>query len=156
MKRTVILSTLTILAIAGTTVSASAFGDRDGRKGPRIEFSTLDTNGDGQLTEAEMQAHATARFNEADTNGDGSLSAEELAARADSQKAERMSRRIAKMIEKRDTNGDGVLSQEELQPRDRGDMFAKLDTNEDGMISQEEFDAAKGKFGKRKGGRDHN
>lgn len=156
MKRTVILSTLTILAIAGTAVSASAFGDRDGRKGPRIEFSTLDSNGDGQLTETEMQAHATARFNEADTNGDGSLSAEELTARADSQKAERMARRIAKMIEKRDTNGDGVLSQEELQPRDRGDMFAKLDTNEDGMISQEEFDAAKGKFGKRKGGRDHN
>jgi Ca2+-binding EF-hand superfamily protein len=154
MKRSVLVSALTILAVAGTTVSVSAMGGgKTGMKGPRIEFSTLDSDGDGQVTQAEMQAHAAARFAAVDTNGDGALNAEELTARADSERAERMQRRVAKMIEKRDTNGDGQLSQEEMEAGKRGgDIFAKLDTNKDGALSQEEFDAGKKRFGKRHGG----
>lgn len=151
MKRTIIITTLTALAIAGTTVSASAAGGH-GRKGPQLEFSDLDANGDGQITEAELTAHAAARFAAVDTNGDGVLSAEELAARAESENAERQAKRIERMISKMDENDDGVLSAEEMQRRDPAKMISRLDADEDGAVSQEEFDNAKKRFGKRKGG----
>lgn len=160
MKRTVVISALTVLAIAGTTLSASAHeGGKRGHQGPRVEFSDLDANADGQLTAAELDAHAAARFAEADTNGDGVLNAEELAARSDREVSERMEKRIAKMIEKMDANDDGGLSLDEMQRRDSAEMIAKLDTNEDGTVSAEEFEERKGdrkgkkrfKDGKKKG-----
>ncbi|MFY0597698.1 MAG: EF-hand domain-containing protein [Cognatishimia sp.] len=142
MKRAVLISGVTAMALALTAGVASAKGGH-GKHGPRVSFEQLDVNGDGQITKDEIAAAATARFNEADTNGDGNLSAEELAAASERAKEER----IAKMIEKRDENGDGVLSQAEMQPKeDRTDkMFERMDENGDGVISAEEFEAAKSK-----------
>lgn len=151
MKRAVLISGVTAIALALTAVSASAkgFGGRDG--GPRMSFEQLDANGDGVLTQDELQAQGAARFAAVDANGDGLLSAEEIAAQADRD----ISDRVAKMIEKRDANGDGLLSQEEMQPNEdrAARFFERMDENGDGGISQEEFEAKK-KHGKRKGGRD--
>lgn len=143
MKRAVLISGVTAMALALTAGVAAAKGGHGKHGGARINFEQLDTNGDGQVTKEEIAAAATARFVEVDTNGDGTLSAEELAAASERASEER----VAKMIEKRDENGDGVLSQEEMQPdTDRTDrMFEKLDENEDGVISAEEFEAMKDK-----------
>lgn len=126
--------------------------------GSRIDFETLDADGNGEITQAEMTAQAEARFAEADTNGDGNLSVEELTARADAKSAERMQRRIARMIENRDANGDGMLSAEEMRPDEKraAGRFDKLDADDNGSISKEEFETAMarhgGKHKKRHGG----
>ncbi len=122
--------------------------------GSRIDFETLDADGNGEITQAELTAQAEARFAEADTNGDGNLSVEELTARAEGKSQERMERRIAKMIERRDANGDGVLSAEEMRPDEsRAERrFDKLDADDNGSISKEEFETAMARHGdKRKG-----
>ncbi len=149
MKRAVLISGVTAIALAFTAASVTA-KPGGGHRGERVSFEQLDANGDGFVTIEELQAQGQARFAETDTNGDGLLSAEEIAAKADRD----ISDRVAKMIEKRDTNGDGLLSQEEMQPNgDRAArMFDRLDDNGDGQISEEEF--ASMKKGKRKGGRD--
>jgi Ca2+-binding EF-hand superfamily protein len=149
MKRAVLISGVTAIALAVTAISASA-KPGGGERGERVSFEQLDTNGDGFVTMEELQARGEARFADTDTDGDGLLSAEEIAAKANRD----VSDRVTRMIEKRDTNGDGLLSQEEMQPNgDRAArMFDRLDDNGDGQISEEEF--ASMKKGKRKGGRD--
>ncbi len=130
------------IALASVPIMAEARGD----KGPRINFEQLDTNSDGEVTQAEMDAHRNARFASADTNGDGALSKEEMLARAQEGSEDRMTRRIDRMIDRLDANNDGKLSQEEMQARGegrRGDMFERLDTDNSGGISKEEFEQAK-------------
>ena len=38
--------------------------------GPKMSFEELDTDRDGQVTQAELEAHKAARFAETDSNGD--------------------------------------------------------------------------------------
>lgn len=155
MKRAVLISGVTVAAIALTSSFAMAKGGHHGHRGGEpMTFEQLDTNGDGMVTLAELQARGEARFNETDTDGNGSLSAEEMKAKSERATDER----IAKMIEKRDENGDGELSLDEVKPDgDRAEkMFERLDEDGDGNISQAEFDAMKDKRkgGKRHGGKD--
>lgn len=52
-------------------------GMRGGRGGPDGMIKRADANGDGQVTKAELQTAALARFDKADADGDGTISAEE-------------------------------------------------------------------------------
>jgi len=120
----------------------------------RISFAMLDADGDGKLTQVEMDALKTAQFAKTDTNGDGMLSADEMLARGNAQMGERMAKRIAHMIKRRDANNDGMLSLSEMGGMPRGDMlFKRLDADGDGAISSDEFAARK--FGRagRQGGK---
>lgn len=169
MKRATLISTAAVLAILAGSVGAQAAGRDDVRRGdhgPRFSFEELDANSDGKVTPEEMTAHKAARFAAADTDGDGKLSVEEMAARAESDRAERMKKGLARMIEKRDTDGDGLLSIEEIGPKDgeKSRFMEKLDSDGDGAVSAEEFAKMKdmrgkghhGKDGKRHGkDRDH-
>lgn len=144
MKYTVRLTALSIaLLVGGMTMSASANG-----RGP--DFDTLDANGDGQLTQAELSAHGEARFAAADGNGDGALSLEELQA----MRMKGAEKRAARMMKHLDANEDGQLTQDEMKSGRRGGdraarMFQHADADGDGAISKEEFDTAKMKRGKR-------
>ena len=146
MKSKILMAVL----LSGVVLSAGAASADNDRERP--DFATLDLNGDGSLSQDELQAQGDARFATADANGDGALSAEELIAAADARAADR----VEKMIERLDENGDGVLQQEELQARRGGDraeqMFERADANDDGVLSQEEFDEAKERRGERRGG----
>ena len=53
---------------------------RPGRGDPARRFAKIDTNGDGLLDKAEIDAMQTRRFKRLDTNADGVLSAAERAA----------------------------------------------------------------------------
>ena len=130
------------LAVVLTPMSALALGEGRGA-GNRPSFETLDADGNGEVTKAEMQAAADARFASADTDGDGFLSVEELTAQA----SERMGARIEKMIERRDANDDGKLSRDELRPNEERmeKRFARIDADGNGAISKEEFEAMKDK-----------
>lgn len=152
MKRAVLISGVTAIAVALSAGLVAAKGGHGGKHGPRLNFEDVDANGDGLITKDEIVAQAAARFATVDTNGDGNLSAEELAAVSERAKEDR----IAKMIERRDENGDGVLSQAEMAPNeDRADrMFERLDSNGDGAISAEEFAEMKDKRKGKRGGKD--
>jgi hypothetical protein len=139
------------LAMAAVSLSSMAVEAKGGPRGERPDFSEIDANGDGALTQEEIQAFMStrgqARFAETDANGDGSLSRDEMIAAADA----RREGRIDSMIERLDTDGDGALSQEELaEGRDRFQgrrggrieaRFERMDANDDGTISQEEWTA---------------
>jgi len=143
------------LALAMTPMMAQAKGGQ----GPRVTFEELDANSDGSVTEAEMQAHRTARFTTADTDGDGSLSRAELEAQMKSQKEDRMSRRLDGMMDRLDADDNGSLSQEELAEAGsarKGKGFSRLDEDGDGAVSKAEYEEmGKKRHGGRDGGRNH-
>lgn len=69
-------------------------GDRQMRRGGRgnrgmAMMKQADTNGDGQLTQAEMQAAALARFDRVDANKDGTISQDERRAARQAMRAQR-------------------------------------------------------------------
>lgn len=138
---------LSAVAITGTATLAKGFGDR----GP-ISFQQLDTNGDGQITKEEMEAHRTQMFTSADANGDGKLSVEEMQAEAQKKANER----VSDMFARHDANKDGFLTSDELpKPRRADKMFDRIDADGNGSLSEQEFANAKDGMGRRhkKGGR---
>jgi len=153
MKKTYWIAAVLVAGLGvGVVGMASAHQGGPGR----ISFETLDTNGDGKLTQAELEAQKAARFTATDTNGDGMLSADEMLAqgkaRIGDRMAKRMEHRIGKMIERRDANGDGMLSISEMEAMPKGgQLFKRLDANGDGAISAEEYAARKGGHGMRRG-----
>ncbi len=162
MKRSnVLIGVLTTALLAGS-VSAYAASNGPGGDGPRGQrgpsFETLDVNGDGAVTMAELEQMGADRFNAADTDGSGTLTAEELMAARDAQEAERANKRLTRMIERRDANNDGVLSLDEMQDDRRASrFFERFDADEDGTVTAEEFETARAEFGGRRGpGRGHN
>ncbi len=137
MKRAVFICGVTLSAIAVTAVAAFAAADR--RDGHHMPFEQIDADGDGKITQSELQGVAAARFAKADGDGDGFLTQTEL------EKAgqERAQKRAAKMIEHMDGDGDGKIALAEMKPRrDPLRMFDRIDADGDGAISKAEFDAA--------------
>lgn len=127
---------LTVLALGGALPVAAQDTDTR-RQGP--DFATLDADGDGQVTEAELQARGDARFAAADADGDGLLTAEEMVSHVKGDRVERVERRVERLIEDRDSNADGALSRAELGNERGGRMLERADSNNDGAISREEF-----------------
>lgn len=151
MNKIVILALATTAALAFSPASA-----RDHRV-YKLEFLTVDANGDGQITKAELQAYSAAEFSKVDTDGNGSLSIEELTAKANERRLKRIKKRAKWMFQQLDVDGNGTVALAEMRAKRGGEwMFEHLDENEDGMISHEEFDVRKGKRGdKRKRNNDN-
>ncbi len=114
-------------------------------------FEKVDSNGDGFLDAAEIQASRDAKFAEIDTNDDGALDEAEMTAHREKWEAKRKDRaekRRAKMMAKADTNGDGLLQKEEMTGKVVERMMERLDKDGDGRISKDEMKAMRGKFRK--------
>ncbi|MEO0859708.1 MAG: EF-hand domain-containing protein [Pseudomonadota bacterium] len=150
------LLTLSVLAgasLATFTLQAAAEGPR----GERPAFETLDADGNGALTQAEVQqgieAQAAIRFAAADTDGDGTLSRTELLAQGEARREGRLDRMIARL----DTDGDGAISPAELANRGQGRngkdrmgrMFERADADGDGALSAQEWDDVRFRRGRR-------
>ena len=124
------MNKIAILTLATTAALTFFPASAQHLRGDRPEFSTLDTNGDGMIAKAEIQAYGAARFANIDIDGNGSLSRDELVVT--------MTKRSNWLLKRLDTNGNGTVEQAKLGGQR---MIKYLDKNKDGMISQEEFEA---------------
>lgn len=118
-------------------------------------FAAIDTNRDGFISPAEMQAaqardlekvQAAARakmeaeFKQLDTNHDGRLSLQEFQAIA----SVRANQSPQQLVQQLDANHDGKVSAQEFR-NPRVQQFDKADTNHDGVVTPAEALAAAGK-----------
>lgn len=160
MKRKTLISAAALVAVLGSSFAAYAAGNgaqerprgemqQNGPRaggmpfGPEFDFAAVDADGDGKITQEEIDAFKAAKFAEVDTNGDGTVDADELYAHQEAKRVERMKARAADMVEKLDANDDGVLSADELQRKGGDKMFDRLDRDDDGALSEEEITAMK-------------
>jgi len=117
--------------------------------GPGMDFAEIDTNGDGKITQDELDTMKAKRFAEADANGDGKVTADEIETQMAARMADRMARGARMMVAFADENGDGALTADEMGGGREGAMLMRLDKDGDGAVSQEEFDA-RGKMRKQR------
>ena len=93
-------------------------------------FEEVDADGDGAVTQAEIDAYRTAQVGGADADGDGSLALEEF----QTLWLERMRPRMVDAFQNLDEDGDGQITEAELDSRvDR--MVARLDRDGDGALT---------------------
>ncbi|MGL4236485.1 MAG: EF-hand domain-containing protein [Tabrizicola sp.] len=150
MKTAVVALALSGAVFASVALAEKGPGGSGGRGAMLLEqFDAMDTDKDGKLSLAELEAHRKAEFTAADTNGDGALSAEELAARQLAKFSETLADRTARMIDNMDNDGNGTISEDEIGEGPGERNFARLDTDNDGAISKEEAEAALNKGRKR-------
>ena len=154
MKK-VTLTALTItVALGGLGVSSAVMASQRGQNMP--SFENFDTNGDGVITQAEVEAHGAAKFAESDANGDGYLDAEELQAQLEARRSERRGPMGDKgpMGNKgpmgghtdADQDNSGFVEMMQRQFNERmeyaaAQMLQRMDTDGDGKVSAEEAQA---------------
>ena len=136
-------------AFAGTSVADGGWGRHHGHGhhgGRAMEFfERFDANGDGRLTQAEIDEVRQSRLAEFDQDGDGSLTLEEYQALW----LDAMRERMVRAFQAHDRDGDAMVTAEEFgQPFDR--MVSRLDANDDGELTPDEMR----RRGERRGGRD--
>lgn len=137
---------LSIIALSAV-LSAPAFAtgsmlDQQGQAAQML--LQYDTNQDGIISRAELEAGKTAEFAKADTNADGFLSWDEFQAWNEARRTAQTNAVFAVM----DADGNAAVSAAEFANAypERGatqaaNMFALADTNADGVLSLEELAA---------------
>ena len=148
-KWIVALAAVGTLAAAGTGV-AQHYG-RGGMGmgmmgGPVVEqlMREVDTNGDGRITQAEIDAAVDARFARFDANKDGRLSLDEFAALW----ADLTRPAMVRAFQFMDPDGDGSVTRAEVGQK-ASRLVQRFDRNGDGALSPED---RRGRGGPERGG----
>ena len=103
---------------------------RGGRGGMMRLFEEADADGNGAVTQAEIDAWRAAQVERADTDADGGLSLEEF----QTIWQERARPRMVDAFQNLDEDGDGRITDAELDDR-FGRIVARLDRDGDGALS---------------------
>ncbi len=93
---------------------------------------TFDTNGDGRVTQAEIDEFRSNRLSEFDTNSDGNLTLTEYQALWLAAMREKMVDRFQDL----DADGNAVVTTEDFK-RPFANLVRRLDKNGDGDLSRE-------------------
>lgn len=153
-----------LLAAGAVAAQEGPMGPPPMGPGPRgVDFVAIDTDGNGILTRAELQARAVARLSPVDTNGDGAIDRAELVAALPPapggllevfapNPSERMADRILALMGATEA---GKVTVVELADGRVNMLLAALDTDRDAAISQDEADAARDRIGDRDGRHRH-
>jgi Ca2+-binding EF-hand superfamily protein len=97
-------------------------------------LETFDTNGDGQLTQAEINSFRSERHAKFDADGNGTLSLQEYEALWLDAYRERM----VDEFQRHDDDGNGLVTTEEFNDP-FANMVTRMDRNDDGILSGEEL-----------------
>lgn len=109
------------------------FGGRHGGDLMTGLFEAIDTDGDGAVTQREIDAYRDARVGAVDTSGDGALDIGEF----DTLYRELTRPRMVDAFQRLDADGDGSVTTEELDER-FGSIVERLDRNGDGALGIED------------------
>ena len=128
------LVALSAVMLAGAGIADTMRGDQGMGMmmgpGSMLDIATLDTDKDGKISEAEIEAHRAAQLAAVDADKNGLLSAEELAAMHVKAMTERANAMAQRMIERLDGDGDGLLSAAELASRPMpANLFDRIDAS---------------------------
>lgn len=110
-------------------------------------FAKMDANGDGYVDAKDRELRGKQRrdewFANADTDKDGKLTRAEIDAADANRRAQfqqRMQARGAERFAAADTNKDGRISRDEAKGKPRlAERFDQLDANKDGFLGQDEL-----------------
>jgi len=110
-----------------------------------IVIARFDTNGDSKIDTGEWQAGVAGSFDEIDTDGDGKITAAEIDALGDEIAGETgatvaalVMKLIKPIILSMDADGDGTVSREEFTKAANA-WFARLDANKDAQLTRDEL-----------------
>lgn len=124
---------LAVLAMGVAHAGGGHGGHYGGHQGGMQMLKQADANGDGQTTLAEAQAKVLERATAIDTNKDGAITAAELQAHREQMRAERRAARMAAM----DADKNGTVSVEEFAAV-HSERLARFDRNGDGILDADD------------------
>lgn len=104
---------------------------RHGMMGQNDIMTTFDTNGDGQVTQAEIDDFRGSRLAKFDTDGDGNLTLAEYQALWLAAMREKM----VDQFQALDADGDAMVTAEEFK-RPYADLVRRIDRNGDGVLTR--------------------
>ena len=150
MRKIVLTLALAATSIAAAACSAQS-APTDTPRGPGHRGAAMmmhaDANHDGVITRAEAMAEADARFAKLDTDGDGQVTAAEMQARRSAMR-DRMQARGkapraggpdgARMGRRGDVDGDGLMTKADAEAR-AAKRFDRMDANHDGKLDKTEL-----------------
>ena len=129
------IGSIAAVALGAAVLAASGHAHRAKHGGPggHAMLAGLDADGNGEITQAEIDSVRAARFARHDGNGDGALDFEEFAALY----AEAMRARAERVFERMDEGGDAAISADEYD-RPFADLVERMDRNGDGVLSADD------------------
>lgn len=151
-----VLAALLLSALGGAAFArgADGMGMGDGM-GPMamFDFTAVDADKDGKVTQAELQAFRAAEVAGIDADKDGKITAAELKAMHMVRLEARATEMADRMIARLDSDGDGALTAAELAARPApAGMFDRIDADADGAVTEAEIAAAREKMMAMRGG----
>jgi len=112
-------------------------GDKHGKRGGggmmRQILEKVDADGDGAVTQAEIDAFRSAMVTEADASGDGNISLAEF----ETIYLQMVRNKMVDAFQRLDEDGDGVVTQAEMDGK-FGNVVERMDRNDDGKLDRDD------------------